>query len=49
MKSATKGKGHRRLAEFPNASANCVKATEDTTKELVEACLEQPPNARVSS
>ena len=39
---ATKGKG------LSDASANCTKATEDTTKELVEACLE-PPNKRVSS
>ena len=45
---ATKGKGRRQLAEIPNASANCTKAAEDTTKELVEACLE-PPNERVSS
>jgi len=38
----------RRLSEFPDASAECVKAADDTTKELVEACLE-PPNERVSS
>ena len=34
--------------EFYDASANCTKAAEDTTNELVEACLE-PPNERVSS
>ena len=28
-------------------SANCTKAAEDTTKELVEACLE-PPNKNAS-
>ena len=44
----TKGTGRRQLAEILNASANCTKAAEDTTKELVEACLESP-NERVSS
>ena len=45
---AAKGKGRRRLADFSDASVECVKAAEDTTKKLVEACLE-PPNERVSS
>ena len=45
---AAKGKGRRQLAET-NASANCTKAAEDTTKELVEACLEPPNEERVSS
>ena len=47
-KLAAKGKGRRRLADLSDASAECVKAAEDTTKKLVEVCLE-PPNERVSS
>jgi len=47
---AAKGKRRRRLADFSDAaSAECVKAAEDTTKELVEACLEPPNEERVSS
>jgi hypothetical protein len=42
----TKGTGRRQLVEIPDA--NCTKAAEDTTTELVEACLESP-NERVSS
>ena len=40
---------NRRLAELSDASAECVNAAGDTTKELVEACLEPPNEERVSS